>query len=318
MHDIPRCEAIPLPQDQVSFRVAGVERTRWHFGPSAPRPFLYPLLGPSGETLTRMGHPGAENHDHHRSVWFAHHKLLGIDFWSENTLAIIRQRFWYVYHDADDECGMAVELGWYDGHDPQPLVLQELVIFLRPLEGGEYTLDLQSTFRPLAEQIEFQQTNFGFLAVRVAKSLSAHFGGGRLTGASGEQGEPALFGKSNVWMDYSGPVAKQNGDGTRTVVTEGITYFDHPANPHFPAKWHVRDDGWMGVSACRDAPLVATRENPLILRYLLHVHQGELNSHRADGIAADWATWPGYRVVKSPEPHRQYAIERTMGVSTRP
>ncbi len=32
-----------------------------------------------------MGHPGAPNHDHHRSIWFAHNKLLGIDFWSDRT-----------------------------------------------------------------------------------------------------------------------------------------------------------------------------------------------------------------------------------------
>ncbi|MEZ5432290.1 MAG: DUF6807 family protein [Verrucomicrobiales bacterium] len=52
--------------------------------PQYPRGRLhFPLTGPSGEPLTRMGHPGAENHDHHRSVWFAHNKLNGLDFWSE-------------------------------------------------------------------------------------------------------------------------------------------------------------------------------------------------------------------------------------------
>ena len=30
-----------------------------------------------------MGHPGAPDHDHHRSVWFAHFKVLGIDFWGD-------------------------------------------------------------------------------------------------------------------------------------------------------------------------------------------------------------------------------------------
>ena len=46
----PRCTLLPLPDHQVSFRVSGVERLRWHFGPHYPRPFFYPLVGPaSGE-----------------------------------------------------------------------------------------------------------------------------------------------------------------------------------------------------------------------------------------------------------------------------
>lgn len=308
MYEIPRCELVPLPDHQVSFRVDGTERTRWHFGSQYPRPFLYPLLGPSGETLTRMGHPGAENHDHHRSVWFAHHKLLGIDFWSDHTEAYIRQEHWYEYRDGTDHCAMAVRLGWYDGHDPQPLVHQDLVIALHPLEADEYTLDVHATFHPRAEQIEFQQTHFGFFAVRVAKGLSAHFGGGQLTGASGARGEPDLFGQENRWMDYSGPVAVAQADENRTAVTEGITYFDHPGNPHFPAKWHVREDGWMGASACRDASLVTTREKPLVLRYLLHVHRGDVDTKRADALAKEWADRDGYRIIKSSQRHRQYEI----------
>ena len=61
-----------MPDNQVSLQIDGEERTRWHFDAKYPRPFFYPLIGPSGDTLTRMGHPGAQNHDHHRSVWWAH------------------------------------------------------------------------------------------------------------------------------------------------------------------------------------------------------------------------------------------------------
>jgi hypothetical protein len=78
---VPRCTLLPLPEHQVSFRVSGTERLRWHFGPQYLRPFFFPLVGPaSGESLTRMGHPGAPDHDHHRSVWFAHEKVSGLSF----------------------------------------------------------------------------------------------------------------------------------------------------------------------------------------------------------------------------------------------
>ena len=305
---IPRCEVIPLAENQASFRVDGQEMTRWHFGSRYPRPFLYPIVGPeSGASLTRMGHPGASNHDHHRSVWFAHNKLLGIDFWSDNTAARIQQQQWFVYDDSDDMARMAVSLGWFDGHDPEPLVEQELIVTLRPLEDGEYTIDLQSMFQPRADEIEFQQTNFGFLAVRVAKSISAFFGGGHLTNSAGAVGEPDIFGRPAEWMDYSGPVATSTA--ARETVTEGITYFDHPGNPGFPNCWHVREDGWMGCAPCLQTALVTSRADPLRLRYLLHVHRGTVSSDRADALAAEWSAAPAEHVIRSTQLHRQHEVE---------
>ncbi len=130
---IKRCELLPLPGDQVSFRIDGVEKTRWHFGSEYPRPFFYPFAGPSGTSLTRMGHPGAENHDHHRSVWFAHHDVGGVDFWSDNTDGRVKQKFWYCYRDGDEEAIMASVSGWYDGAGKE-LMEQDVVAALIPME----------------------------------------------------------------------------------------------------------------------------------------------------------------------------------------
>lgn len=302
MVKLPRCQVLPLPDYQVSFQVDGGERLRWHFGPSYPRPFFYPLAGPSGSSLTRMGHPGAPDHDHHRSIWFAHAKVLGIDFWSDQTPARIRQKSWLCYQDGADEAALAVLLTWHDGHDPKALLEQELVAAMRPGSDGETFVELQSTFRPTAETLEFGRTNFGFLAVRVAKNLSAHFGGGVITSSTKATGEPAIFGKPARWMDYSGPVPK--GD------TEGITYFDHPDNPGHPVHWHVREDGWMGASVCFQGPVAASRKQPLVLRYLLHAHRGPLQADRADKTAGTFAALGRYQVERVKIKHQQYAIRR--------
>jgi Methane oxygenase PmoA len=300
-YQFPRCQVVPLPEHQASFQVDGAERLRWHFGPSYPRPFFYPLLGPSGSSLTRMGHPGAPDHDHHRSIWFAHAKVLGIDFWGDRTPARIRQKSWLCYQDGD-EAAVAVLLGWYDGHDPKELLEQELVAAMRPGPEGETFLELQSTFRPRAEALEFGQTNFGFLAVRVAKGLSAYFGAGVITNSEGATGEPAIFGKPARWMDYSGPVPKGS--------TEGITYFDHPTNPGHPVHWHVREDGWMGASVCLNGPVTTTHKQPLTLRYLLHAHRGSADAGRANQIAREFAATERYQVEKAKVKHTQYTISR--------
>ncbi|HAY79257.1 MAG TPA: hypothetical protein DCY79_05560, partial [Planctomycetaceae bacterium] len=132
-----RCQVIPLAGQQVAFQIDGIEKTRWHFGTSYPRPFFFPFRGPSGASLTRMGHPGAPNHDHHRSVWFAHAKINGHDFWSDNTQCRIRQKAWLAYHDGPDEAIMAASLAWLDP-DGSELLTQELVSAILPLPNGEH------------------------------------------------------------------------------------------------------------------------------------------------------------------------------------
>lgn len=300
----PRCEVIPLPEQQFSLRIEGREVACWHASPSAPRPFLYPVLGPSGASLTRMGHPGAPNHDHHRSVWFAHNKLLGIDFWSEETDARIRQTGWLVLEDGS-RAVMAVTLSWFDGHDPQPLLEQETILVLEPLADGEYLLDWQLRFVPRSAQLELQQTNFGFLAVRVAKSISAVFGGGQLTDSEGRSGEKAIFGQAAKWVDYSGPVVGAD----RQTVVEGITYLDHSLNLTYPSRWHVRDDGWMGCAPCLERAIVIEKERPLELRYGMFVHSGAADANRVADVLKVWSQIPRFRVKKGTKPHHQFELE---------
>ena len=307
-HHIPHCQVLPLAGYQASFVIDGSERLRWHFGAEYPRPFFFPLTGPSGSSLTRMGHPGAPNHDHHQSIWFAHHKVLGMDFWANNLPPRIRQKEWQAYVDGNDEAIMAVKLGWYDGHDPKELLEQQLIVAVRPggapgsVEAAGTFVELQSTFRPTADMLEFGKTNFGFLAVRVAKSISAHFGGGVITDGEGRVGEPAIFGNRAPWMDYSGPVP---GD-----KTEGITYFDHPSNPSFPTHWHVREDGWMGASACFAEPLITTKLQPLTLRYLLQAHSGSVDAVKAATQSEHFGRLLPFTVMKATAKHETWSIRR--------
>lgn len=306
----PRCEAIPQAGHQLSLQIEGIEKVRWHFGKEYPRPFFYPFTGPSGAALTRMGHPGAENHDHHRSVWFAHHDVGGHSFWTESTKARIRQKHWLAIQDGDEEAVYSARLGWFDP-DGIELLEQDMISALRPLANSEYELEIQITLRMPEgrEQTVLKKTNFGIFAVRVAKSISAHFGDGHLTNSEGLVGEKDIFGKRARWMDYSGPVAVGTGNG-RKWVREGITFFDHPENPRHPTYWHVRDDGWMGASFCFDGDYVVTQDAPLTLRYLLHSHSGEVDKTSAEERFDAFASRTGFEILEKPEPHHQYGVRR--------
>jgi len=304
------CEILPLPDHQVSFLHDGIETIRWHFDPKYPRPFFYPFNGPSGISLTRMGHPGAQNHDHHRSIWFAHAKVDGIDFWSENTKARVRQKMWLAYEDGKKEAIMASQLGWFDEAGVERME-QDLVAASFPGQNGGHFLEIQLTLRPAAgrDAVALGKSNFGLLAVRVAKSISHHFGGGQLTNSEGLVGEEAIFGKRAAWMDYSGPVVVGTGPD-RKIVTEGITFFDHPGNPRHPTAWHVRSDGWMGASFCMEEGYTITKDPPLVLRYLLYAHGEGCDPDEAAKSLANFEARPGFIVEKATRPHRQFEVRR--------
>ncbi len=308
--ETPRCEIVPLAGHQVSLRIDGEEKTRWHYGKQYPRPFFFPFNGPSGESLTRMGHPGAPNHDHHRSVWFAHHDVNGQDFWSNETRTTVQQTDWMAYRDADDEAIMAVSVRWYDA-DGKPLLDSSIYAALAP-EADGHRLELQLVVAPASgvEKMTLGKTNFGFLAVRMAKSISAHFGDGVITSSEGAVGEEKIFGKRARWMDYSGPIAVGKGKNRRSVV-EGVTYFDHPSNPNHPSGWHVRKDGWMGAGFCLFKPYELDRDNPLTLRYLLHAHSGKYDAARAKKVFEAFTSRPSLELLDGKGvPHHQFIVQR--------
>jgi hypothetical protein len=85
---VPRVQAVPQPRGEVSIECDSRELVRLHHGDGLRRPFLYPLVGPAGLSLTRLGHPhDPVSHSHHNSVWLSHAAVNGIDFWSDHPPA---------------------------------------------------------------------------------------------------------------------------------------------------------------------------------------------------------------------------------------
>ena len=307
--NIPTCQIVPLPNQATSFQIRGIEKLRWNFGNQYSRPFFYPVNGTTGTSLVRMGHPGAPNHDNHRGIWFAHNDIEAMDFWAEGKGNQIVQTQWLAYEDGNDYAAMAVQTEFHAGHDPQPIIQQQIIAIIRPREQGQYTLELQTTITPTMPSLTLNKTNFGFLAVRMAANIATHFGGGTITNQAGKTGEPALFGKPANYIDYSGPVRGNNAD----EIIEGITYFDHPSNPSYPSKWHIREDGWMGASVCRDTAITLTPSTPLQLRYLLHVHTDPINHKVATALQNAFFQRAAWKVVKSTRRHRHLDILPVVG-----
>jgi hypothetical protein len=280
---VPRMQVIPLPGDQASIERDGHQISRYWFGPDLRRPFLYPLIGPSGKSLTRMGHPRDPNgHSHHNSVWVTHHDVGGVAFWTDAPTSrgrIVQQRV-VKYEDADDEALIEVVNEWREapassstltpalsqGERGRLLLEEHRTMRFRPQAGGQWLLVLDLAFAAPKEPVTLGKTNFGMVGVRMAKTIGVHDGGGTIRNSAGGVNEAGVHEKPARWVDYSGPITRE--------AREGITLFDHPANPNQPTVFHVRDDGWMGAALTFADPRAIEPGQPLKLRYGLWIHAG--------------------------------------------
>ncbi|MGO9470810.1 MAG: PmoA family protein [Isosphaeraceae bacterium] len=297
----PRVQAIPQV-GRASLCIDGRERVGYEFGEGMSRPFLFPFIGPAGALLTRMGHPNPIGHEHHKSVWFGHQNVAGINFWEEKagTDIRIRHRRVVVYQDGADWGGLVVEWDWWA--QGRSLLRQELTIAIEPGRDGGFALDLQSRFEsPGQIPVELGRTNFGFLGVRLAKTMSERYGGGTVIDAQGSRGAASSFGQPSRWIDHAGPVAPGK--------IEGICVMDHPSNADHPVAWHVRDDGWLGPSFNRESVYGVAKDHALALRYRLLVHAGRADRAALDHAWEAFAATPAYEIVP-PRGQQLASLER--------
>lgn len=305
---VPRMQVIPLPDDRASIRRDGEEVTRYHFSPRQERPFLYPIIGPSGRSLTRMGHPhDPTSHSHHNSVWLSHHTIDGVDFWSDRRFGVIEHQRIIQYADDDDAASILALIHWNstgkgkdDNGDPLPartVLIERRKMTVRPLPGGESLILIDTQLHtPADKPVTINQNPFGLIGVRMAKTIGIHDGGGLIRNSEGnvnEQGDNGCFRKPAKWCDYSGPITND--------AIEGVTLMDHPHNPGHPTPFHVRGDGWMGACLTLRGPRTIEPQKPLRLRYGLYIHRG---APEVEKLEARWKKFAEEKVEPLPEKAR--------------
>jgi hypothetical protein len=280
---------VPEPDGQFSFRVGGKEWLRYHTGPQTPKPYFYPVMGPSGWPVSRLTHPqDPTTHDHHLSLWIGHASVNGLSFWEarQSPARIVHDRVAKIV-DGDD-ASLSIRARWLDG-EKKTLLFDDRVWTLRPRfetigpNGfGEYALDLQLTLSTPAAPVTLGKSSFGLLSFRVAKFMGTLDGGGTIRNSEGLVNEAQLMNphKRARWCDYSGPAAPGE--------VNGVGFLDHPSNPNHPTHFHVRGDGWMGASLTQETAIEITKERPLVLRYRFRIHRGPADPAAID---ADWAAW---------------------------
>ncbi len=266
---VPRMQAVPQPDHQISFQRDGVEIARYHFGPTLNRPFVFPLIGPAGRSVTRLGHPrDPEGHSHHNSFWISHNDVNGVNFWGDTGTNVGRIVHQQIQQLADGPEAAAIQTvnAWTD-KTGKVLLSERRRTTVQWLPNNEWLLILDLQLEAKGEAVTLGKSAFGMVAVRVAKTMGVNDGGGTIRNSAGGVNEQEVFWKPAKWMDYSGPIT--------ATATEGVTLFDHPANPNHPSVFHVHDDGWMGASLTFTGPRVIEPGQSLQLRYGLYVHAGK-------------------------------------------
>ena len=233
--------------DRLRVTIDGVLFTEWRHQEWAG-PFLYPVIGPNGENVTRHfpmkpGVPGEEqDHPHHRSIRFSHSDVNGFNFWwapgKERAKHTAEVRLEKVEKLTSGKTGEIVL--WNQWLGDGKLVLREQVrLTFTPLPNRELLLDYDVTLHTAAAPVLLGDKRDGGLLVRVAGTMKVESekgeqGNGTILNSRGNRNADA-WGKRAEWADYSGP-----DPSGRTV---GIAMFDHPANLRFPTPWHARTYG---------------------------------------------------------------------------
>ena len=211
-------------------------------------PIIWPIVGPTGKKMSRdfpmierSDNTEAKDHPHHRSLWFNHGDVNGVDFWAIKNAKlkvgkIVHRKF--VEAKADGKTATIVtENDWKDDND------QILCSDVRTLCFGEMdamrSIDFDVTVTAVLDRVVFADTKEGSLGIRVPGTMDVDAKkrnptwGGRIVNAEGLTDGDA-WAKRSAWVDYTGPV---EGD------TLGIAILNHPSSFRYPTYWHVRTYG---------------------------------------------------------------------------
>jgi len=215
------------------------------------KPILYPILGPHGIGMTRnypmQGDvPGeAHDHPHHKSMWYAHRPINGVDFWSTHPTAgkCVHDKLLKV--TSGTGCGVIRAANNWVASDGKIIFTDTRTLTFQVIDGAR-SIDWEITIRASNGDLTFGDSKEGTMAIRTHPNLRLQndpnrgvtTANGQTVNSEGVRG-PAVWGKRADWIDYWGRI-----DGK----TVGIAIFDHPSNPRHPTHWMARAYGYIGAN----------------------------------------------------------------------
>lgn len=266
---------------------------------SGPKPVLWPVNGPDNKPLTRAypmqrGEGERFDHPHHRSFWFTHGDVNGVDFWAEGkNRGVIKHRDFAQLEDGDPATIVTLN-DWLSPEGKRLCRDQRTLRF--HASSDQRIIDFDITIYADDEPVTFGDTKEGTFGIRVAGSMRVEQRGdtprGKIVNANG-QTNLAAWGKQAPWVDYHGPVDEG---------IYGIAILNHPSSFRFPTYWHVRTYGLFAANPFglhdfqRSDDVNGTYTIPpgesITLRYRVLLHRGDERQGRVEGAFKAYAEQP--------------------------
>ena len=289
--------AVEKTKAGVTVKYDGKLFTRYVIGQSN-KPFLWPVIGPSGDEMTRafpMEKREGERHDHphHRSVWFGHQGTAGFDTWHEpasgrrtNLGSTVHREFVKV---KGGDTAVIVTRNDYVGGGKKLLADERTHEFR--VENGHRIFDVTIKFTAEHGDCKLSDQKDSGFSVRVASSMDVDSRkGGRVINSNGIT-DKAAWGKRAEWVDYHGLV---NGK------TVGVAILNHPSSFRHPTPWHVRTYGLFTA-------------NPFGLRSLGHGKDSSFTLKKGESITLRHRVifhLGDEKAAKIAEAYKAYALEK--------
>jgi hypothetical protein len=257
---------------------------------SGSKPIVWPIIGPSGKAMTRAfpmeAAKGTNDHTHHRSLWFSHGDVNGIDFWTEGRGkgTVKHEEFVDV---KGGKTGLIVARNSWMGPDGKKVLEDARTLTFAADENSRW-IDFDISLKATVGKVKFGDTKEGTFGLRVPDTMRVDAKkGGRIVNSKG-QVDDAAWGMPAEWVDYSGPVDDE---------TLGIAIFNRPDSFRFPTNWHVRTYGLFAANpfgqrefpngAGKDGSFTLEKDEKIAFNYRVFLHVGdEKNGKVADAYAA--------------------------------
>jgi hypothetical protein len=277
----------------------GREFTRLLADPAERKPYLFPLIGPSGKMITRQfpmrkGVEGErQDHPHQRSFWFTHGSVGGADFWSEGAGAGTVRQVKVESLESGPVFARIITRNEWIAPGGRKLLDDRRVLTFYPLERGETLIDVEIILTASDADVVFGDTKEGTFGIRLAESMKEERGGTIVSSREG-RGMSQTWGKPAEWVDYHGMV-----EGDRV----GVAILDHPTSFRHPTHWHVRNYGlfaanpfgyrdFYGKDSAKDGSHTLAKGASIGFRYRVYLHHGTAEEAKVDLVYRGFASPP--------------------------
>ena len=250
--------------------------------------YIHPLYGLDGEVLTE---DFPSDHPHHRGVFWAWHQVwLGDTKLGDPWAAI--DTFWDVY-DAkiltlgSEARALQVHVHWKSplhtdsGGRQVPFIRETTTITVHCAKDDMRKIDFQIELLALEDNMRLggseDAKGYGGFTARIPLPEGLAF-----TGTDGPVEPTTLSVEAGPWLDFSGNLWKAG-------KTSGLAILCHSSSPGYPQRWILRRQGSAQnpVYPGRD-PVPLSREKPLVLRYRIIIHNGDVNNIDLDRLQAEY------------------------------